>query len=116
MINQLPSDLTLTEAETLAGGSWRVTYYYDNGDGVSNDFDGYTFDISDDGTLTATKGASIYTGVWMVKSSDDDPTPASLSTQILPPWTSIILFTRVSPMPVPSEAPSSLLNRPKIRS
>lgn len=72
--DDIPSDLTLTEAETLAGGSWRVTYYYDNGDGVSNDFDGYTFDISDDGTITATKGASTYTGVWMVKSSDDDPT------------------------------------------
>lgn len=71
--DDLPSDLTLTEVETLAGGNWRVTYYFDNGDGVSSDFDGYTFEISEDGTIAATKGATTYTGIWMVKSSDDDP-------------------------------------------
>lgn len=67
------SDVTITEAEALAGGSWKVVYYYDNSDGVSNDFDGYTFEIGDDGTITATNGASSYTGTWLVKSSDDDP-------------------------------------------
>ena len=40
-------DVTVTEAEALAGGSWKVVYYFDNGDGVSNDFDGYTFEIND---------------------------------------------------------------------
>ncbi|MBK9454097.1 MAG: hypothetical protein IPO24_00240 [Bacteroidetes bacterium] len=45
------SDITVTEAETLAGGSWKVTYYYDNGDGVSNDFNGYTFEFNTDGNF-----------------------------------------------------------------
>lgn len=66
-------DVSVTEAEALAGGSWKVVYYFDNGDGVSNDFDGYTFEINDDGTIAATNGGATYTGTWMVKSSDDDP-------------------------------------------
>jgi hypothetical protein len=67
------SDITVTEAEALAGGSWKVVYYYDNGDGVSNDFNGYTFEFNDDGTLTATTGGTTFTGTWFVENSDDDP-------------------------------------------
>lgn len=66
-------DVTVTEAEALADGSWKVVYYYDNSDGESNDFDGYTFEINTDGTISATKAGTTYTGTWMVKSSDDDP-------------------------------------------
>jgi len=50
-----------------------VTYYYINVDGISNNFDGYILNIALDGIITATKGTSTFTGVWMVKSSDDDP-------------------------------------------
>lgn len=67
------ADVTVTEAEALATGSWKVVYYFDNSDGVSNDFDGYTFEINDDGTISASKSGTTYTGTWMVKSSDDDP-------------------------------------------
>ncbi len=67
------SDLTITETENLAIGSWKVSYYYDNSNGVSNDFDGYTFDISSDGTFIANMGGVSFNGLWLVKNSDDDP-------------------------------------------
>ncbi len=67
------SDITLGEAEKMAAGSWRVTYYVDDSDGVSNDFDGYTFEINDDGSVTAAIGALSHSGSWAVKNSDDDP-------------------------------------------
>lgn len=67
------SKLTVTEAEKLAEGNWKVVYYYDNSDGVSNDFNGYSFNFATDGTLTATIGATTFTGTWFVDNSDDDP-------------------------------------------
>jgi len=67
------SDITVTEAETLAGGSWKVVYYNDNSDGVSNDFNGYTFEFNTDGTLSATTGGTTLNGTWFVDYSDDDP-------------------------------------------
>ena len=66
-------DITVSEAQALASGNWKVVYYFDNSDSVSNDFDGYEFEISDDGTILATLGASTFSGTWIIKSSDDDP-------------------------------------------
>lgn len=67
------SKVTITEAEKLAIGSWKVNYYYDNSDGVSNDFNGYTFDINTDGTVVAHIGGTDHYGTWLIKNSDDDP-------------------------------------------
>ncbi len=66
-------DLTVPETETMSSGTWKVTYYFDNGDGVSNDLDPYTFDMQDDGTLVITGNGQSFTGSWFIKSSDDDP-------------------------------------------
>ncbi|MFC0603283.1 lipocalin family protein [Winogradskyella pulchriflava] len=61
----------------VESGTWRVTSYVDSGDDETNDFNGYNFTFSPDGTLTATNGTTTYTGTWSVtgsnsNSSDDD--------------------------------------------
>lgn len=67
------SDLTVNEAQGLVPGDWKVTYYFDNSNGESSEFDGYTFSFADDGTVTASVSGSEFTGTWNVSSSDDDP-------------------------------------------
>lgn len=67
------TDITVADATAKATGTWKVNYYYDNSDGVSNDFDGYSFVISDDGSVTATIGGTTHNGIWVIKNSDDDP-------------------------------------------
>ncbi len=66
------SDISMTESENLAAGNWKVVYYFDNGEGVSNNFNGYEFQINDDGTIIAMLGTATFTGTWMIKTSDDD--------------------------------------------
>lgn len=67
------TNITVSEAQGLVPGNWKVNYYYDNSNGVSSEFDGYTFSFADDGTVTATFSGTDYLGLWTVKSSDDDP-------------------------------------------
>lgn len=66
--------ITTTEAESLSSGTWKVSYYFDNSDGVSHELDEYTFEIGTDGSLSVSGNGSTYTGTWVVKNSDDDPT------------------------------------------
>ena len=57
-------------------GTWRITSYVDSGQNETNDFTGYNFTFSANGTLTATNGTTTYTGSWSVtdsNSSDDSP-------------------------------------------
>ena len=65
--------ITTAEAESKSPGSWKVSYYFDNSDGVSHELDAYTFNIAEDGTLTVSGGGATYTGTWVVKNNDDDP-------------------------------------------
>lgn len=67
------SNITVNEAQAFVPGDWKVTYYFDNSNGVSCEFDGYTFTFGDDGTVTATISGTEYAGLWTVSSSDDDP-------------------------------------------
>lgn len=65
--------LSVSDAEATIPGNWKVTYYFDNSDGSTDDFAGYTFTFGTDGSLTVNSGSSTFTGTWTVKSSDDDP-------------------------------------------
>lgn len=67
------SDISTTEAENMSTGSWKVSYYFDNSDGVSNELDAYELELADDGTLTITDGTNTFTGAWNIQGSDDDP-------------------------------------------
>lgn len=65
--------LSVSDAIADVTGNWKVTYYFDNSDGSTDDFAGYTFNFNADGVLTAVSGSETFTGTWTVESSDDDP-------------------------------------------
>lgn len=66
-------DISTTETENMSTGSWKVSYYFDNSDGVSNELDAYELELADDGTLTITDGTNTFSGAWNIQGSDDDP-------------------------------------------
>ncbi|MCB0457968.1 MAG: hypothetical protein KDC91_09510 [Flavobacteriaceae bacterium] len=59
-------------------GTWRITSFIDSGQDETSDFNGYIFTFNENGTVTATKGATTISGTWSVSddssnsSSDDD--------------------------------------------
>ena len=74
-INQNNNAQEIAEIESSVElGTWRITSYVDSGVDETNDFNGYSFTFSSDGTLTATNGTTSYVGTWSVtdsNSSDD---------------------------------------------
>ncbi|MDO1500561.1 hypothetical protein Q2T40_10510 [Winogradskyella maritima] len=73
-----PNDNAMLIAQVTAdvqSGTWRVTSYIDSGVDETNDFNGYDFTFSANGTLTATNGTTTKSGTWSVtdssNSSDD---------------------------------------------
>ena len=74
--NQNDNSQEIAEIESeIESGTWRITSYIDSGNDETNDFNGYNFTFSTNGTLTATNGTTTYTGTWSVtdssNSSDD---------------------------------------------
>jgi hypothetical protein len=57
---------------TAETGTWRVTNLVDSGEDETNDFNGYDFTFSENGTVTATNGTTTYNGTWSVTSDDSD--------------------------------------------
>lgn len=65
---------------TAESGNWIVSSYVDSGQDETNDFAGYVFTFSANGTVMATNGTTTYNGTWSVTdssnssddSSDDD--------------------------------------------
>ena len=58
-------------------GTWRITSYVDSGQNETNDFNGYNFTFSANGTLTATNGTTTYTGSWSVTDSNSNDDSSS---------------------------------------
>ena len=65
-------------------GNWIVTYYFDSGKDETSDYNGYSFEFSADGKLTAINGASSFNGTWRIgdSSSDDDSSSNKLVIMI----------------------------------
>lgn len=60
----------------VSSGTWRITYYYDTDTDETSNFAGYNFTFGGGNVLTATNGATTYTGTWSVtdsNSNDDSP-------------------------------------------
>jgi hypothetical protein len=68
--NNNTQDPTLV-VNTVTNGTWRITFYEDDGQNETNHFSGYNFTFGASNVLTATNGTNTYTGVWSVTSSDD---------------------------------------------
>lgn len=56
----------------VASGTWRITSYIDSGQDETNDFNGYNFLFSSNGTITATKNELIQTGSWSITNSNSN--------------------------------------------
>lgn len=67
----------IAEAKTIAtDGPWVITYFWDTDKDETAGFSGTVFDFASNGTLTATKGATIVVGEWSATaadSGDDNP-------------------------------------------
>ena len=56
----VPDDVT----DVITGGSWRVGHFMDSGGDETTDFIGYSFQFSNNGTLTTLKNGVAKTGSW----------------------------------------------------
>lgn len=71
---------------TVSDGTWRITFYEDNGQNETNHYTGYNFTFGSSNVLTATNGTDTYTGAWSVSnsnSSDDDNPSNDLDFNIM---------------------------------
>ncbi|MGV7107860.1 hypothetical protein [Flavobacterium sp. U410] len=73
---------------TMTNGTWRITFYEDDGENKTSYFSGYNFTFGTSNVLTATNGTNTYTGVWSVtnsddNSNDDNPSSSDLDFNIL---------------------------------
>lgn len=64
--------ISVTEAEGIIPGTWKVNYYGDDAGGTADQFANYTFTFKNDGTVSATSGAEIYEGSWIIQPSQDE--------------------------------------------
>jgi hypothetical protein len=60
--NDSPSTSQITTNTT--SGTWRVTFYQEDGSTQTSDFSGYNFSINSNGTITAVNGATTKSGTW----------------------------------------------------
>lgn len=62
--------------KNITDGTWKVTLFSEDGSNETSYFSSYSFTFSDDGTASATNGASTVTGSWSTSddnSNDDSP-------------------------------------------
>ncbi len=59
-------------ANVANNGSWTITYFFDDNEDETSDFDGYTFTFGPNGELTATYGSNTIIGTWSVDADDDN--------------------------------------------
>ena len=58
-----PSALAVSVSATVATGTWRVSYFFDDTDETSK-FAGYSFTFGPNGVVTAVRAGSTVTGTW----------------------------------------------------
>lgn len=77
--SKLKKEVKKTE-EYVKSGTWRITFFEEDGTNETSNFNGYNFTFVDGGTLKASNGTNNYQGTWSValddsnddSSSDDD--------------------------------------------
>ncbi|WP_256867420.1 hypothetical protein [Winogradskyella forsetii] len=76
--NQNDNSQEIAQIETeVEAGTWSIVSYMDSGSDETNDFNGYNFTFSTDGTLSATNGTASYTGTWSVTDSNNSSDDSS---------------------------------------
>ncbi|MBL7923148.1 MAG: hypothetical protein JNL88_03020 [Bacteroidia bacterium] len=54
----------------MTQGQWQVTHFSENGIDETTKFDGYVFRFSSNGTVTATRSATVVSGTWSTGNDD----------------------------------------------
>jgi len=54
----------------VTSGKWTVSYFYDNDKDETSDYNGYSFELKNDNTITATKNSVTTSGTWSETSGD----------------------------------------------
>lgn len=57
--------------DVIVQGTWYVAYFFDNGE-YTNNYSGYTFTFSSNGTVAVSGTATIITGTWLVTTDDGE--------------------------------------------
>lgn len=61
---------------SVQDGTWRVSEFRDDDDDDNEyqtiDFEGYTFEFGAEGSVTATIGDQVFSGIWRIELEDDD--------------------------------------------
>ncbi len=68
------SFISISEAETIIPGAWRVDYYTDGKGTTADVFTEYSITFKNDGTLTVNDGVNTYPGTWVISIANEDPT------------------------------------------
>lgn len=60
--------------KTVEDGTWRITYFSEDGNVETSNYSSYTFDFAADGTVSATNGTTTIDGTWSIAddNSNDD--------------------------------------------
>lgn len=68
-----------------SSGTWRITFYEDDGTNETYHFTGYNFTFGASNVLTASNGTNTYAGVWSVtnSNSNDDSSSNDLDFNIM---------------------------------
>jgi hypothetical protein len=61
-----------TVIDTVTGGTWSITYYFDSDTDETSDYAGYNFTFDDSDVLTAANGVNTYPGTWSVTDSNSN--------------------------------------------
>lgn len=69
---------TTAVTNTIASGTWRITYYWDTDHDETANYNGYAFTFANGNIVTATKAGSTITGSWTT-GLDDSKTKLVLS-------------------------------------
>lgn len=59
-------------ADVLVQGEWIVTYFFEDGEDQTEDFEDFTFTFLSNGTFTASNGSAQYQGEWETEFDDDE--------------------------------------------
>ena len=71
----------------IQNGTWKVTYYNDNGTDETNKFAAYTFSFNSNGSVTAASNSSTVSGSW--SEGSDDSLEKLYLTFTVPPFDEI---------------------------
>lgn len=76
-VTEIATDIDVTEVtEIMSSDNWYISSFIDSDQDETNDFTGYEFAFTEDGTVVAIKGTTSITGTWSVNHSNDDDSPS----------------------------------------